>query len=107
MEIIETSIFTKQVTEYLTEDEYLAFQMDMIRRPDAGNVIKGSGGLRKIRWAYHKQGKSGGLRVIYYWFTAEKLILLLLMYPKNVQDNLTHTQLKLLRQIVEREFNHG
>lgn len=107
MEIIETSIFTKQITKYLSDEEYLAFQMELVRRPDAGAIIQGSGGLRKIRWRYQGQGKSGGIRIIYYWFVNDQLILLLFAYSKNEQDDLTEDQRKILKQIVERELKDG
>jgi len=58
-----------------------------------------------VRWALPGRGKSGGVRVIYYWFTALETILLLFMYPKNVQDNLTQNQLKQLKRIIEEEYN--
>ena len=65
--------------------------------PEAGSVIKGSGGMRKLRWAASGRGKRGGYRVIYYWWVAKDRISMLLMYPKNEQDDLTAEQLKLLR----------
>ncbi len=89
MVIIETPIFTKQLLSTLSDDEYRLFQANLLERPDAGKIIPGGGGLRKVRWALARRGKSGGVRVIYYWFTALETILLLFMYPKNVQDNPT------------------
>ena len=106
MIIIETPIFTKQITSALSEDEYRQFQLSLVERPDAGKVIPGSGGLRKLRWSAEGRGKRGGLRVIYYWFTQGR-ILLLFVYPKNVQGNLTATQLKQLKKIVEEEYHGG
>lgn len=67
MVIIETSIFTRQVQALLTEDEYRELQIVLVSRPNLGSVIKGSGGLRKVRWASSGKGKRGGVRVIYYW----------------------------------------
>lgn len=107
MVIIETTIFTKQLSLILTDEEYRLFQLTLLDRPDAGKVIPGGGGLRKIRWALAGRGKSGGVRVIYYWFTARGAILLLFMYPKNVQDNLTQDQLKQLKRIIEEEYHEG
>lgn len=104
MVFVETSVFTKQVQKLLSEEEYRQLQSDLTTRPDVGVVIPGSGGLRKIRWGYRGQGKRGGVRVIYYWAVSEEKILMLLMYPKNVQDNLSPTQLKILRQIIEDEY---
>lgn len=105
MVIIETPIFTRQLSSTLSDDEYRLFQATLLDRPDAGKVISGGGGLRKIRWALKGRGKSSGVRVIYYWFTARGTILLLFMYPKNVQDNLTQDQLKLLKKVIEEEYH--
>jgi mRNA-degrading endonuclease RelE of RelBE toxin-antitoxin system len=84
----------------LDDDEYGALQAVLAVRPDAAVVIPGSGGLRKIRWAYKGRGKRGGVRVIYYWAVALDRVLLLLIYAKNVRDNLSPTQLQVLRTIV-------
>jgi hypothetical protein len=104
MVIIETSIFTRQVLSLMTDDEYRALQHALVTRPTAGNLIRGSGGLRKLRWSMSAQGKCGGVRVIYYWAAHQEQLLLLFMYPKNVQDDLTPAQLERLRSIVEEEF---
>lgn len=105
MVIIETPIFTKQILSTLSDDEYRLLQQALLERPGAGKVIPGSGGLRKLRWAAEGRGKRGGVRMIYYWFTAQGTILLLFIYPKNVQDNLTPDQLKQLRKVVEEEYH--
>ena len=105
MVIIETPIFTKQLLSTFSEEEYRLFQAALLERPDAGKVIPGGAGLRKLRWAVEGRGKRGGVRVIYYWFTSRGTILLLFMYPKNVQDNLTQDQLKQLKKIIEEEYH--
>ena len=66
-------------------------------RPDAGSVMKGTGGMRKLRWAGSGRGKRSGLRVIYYWWVKTERISLLMVYPKNEQDDLTADQLKQLK----------
>jgi hypothetical protein len=104
MQFIETSIFTRQVTTLLTDDEYSQLQVALSAHPDAGAIIPHSGGLRKIRWAMSGKGKRGGIRAIYYWIVAEDQILMLFMYPKSEKDDLTQQQLKVLREIVEKEF---
>jgi mRNA-degrading endonuclease RelE of RelBE toxin-antitoxin system len=104
MQIIETSIFTRRVVELLSDDDYRELQSMLVIRPDAGPVIPGSGGLRKLRWAASGRGKRGGARIIYYWFTSQEKLLMLYIYPKNEQDNLTPDQLKALKKIVEREY---
>lgn len=107
MVIIETPIFTKQLLSTLSGEEYRLFQATLLERPDAGKIIPGSGGLRKVRWGLEGRGKSGGVRVIYYWFTEGGTILLLFMYPKNVRENLTQDQLKQLKRIIEEEYHEG
>ena len=100
MELIETSVFTRQVEATLTDQEYRALQVELVVRPDAGAVIPRSGGLRKLRWGLSGRGKRGGVRVIYYWQTAAGQIFLLFMYPKNVRSNLSPSELRTLRKLV-------
>ena len=97
----ETSIFTKQVCKLISDDEYREFQQELIFNPAAGSVIKGSGGLRKIRWRSATKGKRGGIRVIYYWYVSDSEIYLLLAYEKNEKDDLSAKELKILRSIVQ------
>ena len=94
---VETPIFTRRVQQYLDDDEYGGLQAYLAARPDAGSIIKGSGGIRKLRWAGSGRGKRGGLRVIYYWWVDKDRISLLLVYPKNEMDDLTADQLKQLK----------
>ena len=102
MVIIETSVFTRIIKELMSDDEYLELQKSLITRPDAGDLIRHSGGLRKLRWKLEGRGKSGGVRVIYYWVTADDQIRMVYAFPKNKQENLTPAQLDALRKIVER-----
>ena len=104
MQFIETSIFTRQVTTLLDDDEYGQLQIALLARPDTGVIIPHSGGLRKIRWSMSGRGKRGGIRVVYYWVVASDQILMLFMYPKSEKDDLTPSQLRVLREIVEKEF---
>lgn len=104
MVIVETSVFTKQIQKTLTDETYRQLQLELVNRPDLGAIIPGSGGLRKVRWGFRGQGKRGGVRVIYYWAVSQERLLMLLIYPKNVQDNLSPAQLKLLRQIIEEAY---
>ncbi len=69
---------------------------------DMDDLIQGGSGLRKVRWKLEGRGKSGGVRVIYYWVTADDQIQMLYVYPKGKQENLTQEQLAQLRKIVER-----
>lgn len=100
MIFIETSIFTKEVKRLLPDDEYKQLQSDLILRPEAGPIIKGSGGLRKIRWNLPGEGKRGGLRVIYY-FDPPNTVYMLLPYKKTDQEDLTASQLKFLRNLMK------
>lgn len=101
MEFIEAPSFTRRLPDYLNDDEYAALQWALALRPEAGAVIPGSGGIRKLRWAGSGRGKRGGLRVIYYWKNRTGEIWLLSVYAKNeMQDIPLHT-LKLLRKEVE------
>lgn len=104
MRLIETSFFTKKLKLLLSDEEYREFQNDLILNPTKGPVIKGSGGLRKIRWKSSGRGKSSGVRIIYYYVKKNEIILLLLIYGKNEQEELSAAQLKELKSLVEEEF---
>jgi mRNA-degrading endonuclease RelE of RelBE toxin-antitoxin system len=98
---VETPTFTKRILQLMDDEQYAALQAHLARQPGEGKVIPGSGGLRKIRWAGSGRGKRGGLRLIYYWWVAKDRISLLLVYPKNEQDDLSADQVKLLRKVLE------
>ena len=104
MLIIETSVFTRQVKGLLSDDEYRELQTALAHHPQAGPLIMGSGGLRKLRWGMKGRGKRGGARVIYYWAVKPEQLLMLLIYPKSQQDDLTPLQIKILRKMVEKEY---
>jgi mRNA-degrading endonuclease RelE of RelBE toxin-antitoxin system len=101
MEIIETPVFTKRITSVLTDEEYRELQWALIVNPKAGDVIKGGRGLRKIRWQTAGKGKRGGLRVIYYVYTRDEKIYMLLPFEKSDQEDLTKEQLKILVNVVK------
>lgn len=102
MIFVETPVFTAAVNDLLTDDDYSAFQQFLIVQPRAGQVIPGTGGLRKVRWSPPNAGKRGGVRIIYYVVDEADQIRLLLIYKKGVKDDLTPTQKKLLRAIKEK-----
>ncbi|MEO8591732.1 MAG: type II toxin-antitoxin system RelE/ParE family toxin [Candidatus Solibacter sp.] len=104
MELIETSVFTRQITSLLSDEEYSGFQLRLAKNPELGNLIKGGGGIRKIRVALRSRGKSGGARVIYYWAVRDDMILLLYAYSKNVMPDLTPKQVAQLASVVKEEF---
>lgn len=98
---VETPIFTKRVLRFMDDAGYSALQMHLASQPDAGKLIPGSGGMRKIRWPGGGHGKRGGLRLIYYWWVAEDRISMLLVYPKSEQGDLSADQVKQLRRALE------
>ncbi len=98
---IETKLFTRLVQEYLTDDEYRELQVALMERPDTGDVIPGSGGVRKLRWRAPGRGKRGGYRVIYLPRIAERVIWMLTMYPKNVAESFPIHVLRQIRREVE------
>ncbi len=97
----ETPRFTKRVAELLDEESYIALQIALCERPDAGAVIGRSGGWRKIRWRAQGRGKRGGVRVIYYWWTERGEIYLGDIYPKNEKQNLSSREIEDLRRLIE------
>jgi mRNA-degrading endonuclease RelE of RelBE toxin-antitoxin system len=104
VELIETSTFTKQITELLPDEEYRAFQSRIATNPELGALIRRGGGIRKVRVAVGSRGKSGGARIIYYWAVRRDVILLLYAYPKNAAADLTAKQVLQLAKVVKEEF---
>ncbi len=104
MKFIETPVFTKDVRDLLSDEEYRGLQLALVLRPEQGSVIPGSGGLRKLRWGSKGRGKRGGIRLIYYWITAENTIFMLLLYDRSTQVDLTPAQARMLRQVVREEL---
>ncbi len=100
IEFIETVVFTKQIKALATDDELKDLQIELIEQPEKGDLIQGTGGLRKIRMATGGQGKSGSVRVIYFLATAE-IIYLVLAYPKNVKDNLSPSEKAELKKLTK------
>lgn len=104
MVFVETPIFTEAVLETLSDDEYRSLQISLILRPSQGAIMRGTGGVRKVRWRAAGRGKRGGVRVIYFWDEAREKIYLLLVYAKADQDDLTPQQLKIVKRLVREEF---
>lgn len=102
MVFIETPLFTKRVKALLDDDSYAAFQRHLADHPNAGDLIEGTGGLRKIRVAANGRGKRGGARVIYFYFVAAARIALLHIYTKNEQADLSTQEKDALKRIIER-----
>ena len=104
MHIIETPVFTAQIRDFLSDEEYRALQLALVMRPEQGALIHGGGGLRKLRWGFRGRGKRGGIRVIYYWSPARDTTYMLLAFAKVRQSELTPEQLKILRKMVREEL---
>ncbi|TBR44189.1 hypothetical protein CBF23_002355 [Marinomonas agarivorans] len=108
MVIIETPIFTKLITNMMSDADYWALPLmgkwtgTLIYQPDVGVLIRNSGGLRKMRWSLDSCSKRSGVRIIYYWMADKSQLYMLYIFSKNAQANLTLAQTKTLRQIVER-----
>lgn len=105
MEFFETPIFTKLISKLISEEEYHLLQLQLSIRPESGAIIKGSGGIRKIRWTGSGRGKRGGIRIIYYFFKENDQIYMLYAYPKNKKDDLSADQLKQLKKLVEEQLS--
>jgi mRNA-degrading endonuclease RelE of RelBE toxin-antitoxin system len=100
---IETRLFTRLVQEYLSDEQYGVLQQTLMQDPEAGPVVPGSGGVRKLRWAAPGRGKRGGYRVIYYVHRTHGVIWMLTMYPKNVADSIAANVLRQIREEVEND----
>lgn len=94
----------KATWDDLMHEIYVRKTMELADRPEKESIIPGGGGIRKLRWSGSGRGKRGGTRVIYYWASEHDMILLLYMYSKKGQKDLTPDQLKVLRRVVEEEF---
>jgi hypothetical protein len=101
---IETPVFTQQIKSLLDDDQYSDFQAMLVVNPEAGRLIKGAGGLRKIRWKDpgRQKGKRGGVRVIYFYRRHIGQVLLLTVFDKDQQSDLSHSQKKMFREIVRK-----
>lgn len=100
-EFIETSAFSAYLPDYLSDEEYTALQEHLCETPEAGDLVRGSGGVRKLRWARAGSGKSGGVRICYYARTRRGQILMLVIYAKSTRDSLSSHVLKALREELE------
>lgn len=103
---VELPAFERYRQDYLDDQEFRDFQNLLMENPEAGDVIEGTGGLRKIRFADAKRGKGkrGGLRVIYYWWSAGKQFWLFTIYNKDEKDDLSPAQKKVLKELIKQEL---
>ena len=100
LQFIESPVYSQQIDDLLSPEEHRQLQMSLLKHPDQGDLIKGSGGLRKLRWAGSGHGKRGGIRVIYYLWHGD-IAFMLTAYPKNKQTDLTPAQLRALKELIE------
>ena len=105
MLFIELAPFVAFRERYWTDEELAGLQRFLIAAPDAGSLIRGSGGLRKVRWSVLQRGKRGGARVIYYWHVGTDRIYLTHGYAKNQHDDLTKTQLQVIQRLLRDVIN--
>jgi mRNA-degrading endonuclease RelE of RelBE toxin-antitoxin system len=98
---IETALFSRLVGDYLSDPEYAALQQLLADQPEAGDLIPGSGGLRKLRWRGSGRGKRGGLRVIYYLRDREGVIWMLTIYAKNEASDIPAAVLRRIAKEIE------
>lgn len=105
MEFVEAPLFSKLLPEYLTDDEYRGLQLHLVQDPEAGDVISGTGGFRKVRWADRRRGKGkrGGLRVVYYYLLADSLIWFVTLYDKDKAVDLSPKEKRHLKTAIEEE----
>lgn len=105
MIFFESPAFTRYLSEYMNDDEYRKLQTTMMRNPEMGDVIKSSGGFRKLRWRDKKRskGKKGGLRVIYYFFEEYRQIWFFTLYNKNEAKDLTEEQKRVMKHAIKKE----
>ena len=105
MEFVEAPAFTRYLPDYLSDDFYMELQAYLILSSEAGDVIQGTGGFRKLRWSDSRRGKGkrGGLRIIYYFFPDEDQIWFLTLYNKSEADDLSPSQKKTLKEAIDSE----
>ena len=107
MEIIEAPAFTRQVTRHLGEEEYRVLQIELAGNPTLGDLMPGTGGFRKLRWADTRRGKGrrGGLRIIYYFFPDARQIWLMTLFGKNEAADLTPKEKRAMKAAIEAELH--
>ena len=101
MIFVELTPFVAFRKEYWTDEDLRAMQNVLLVTPDAGDLIRGGAGLRKLRWSAQGRGKRGGARVIYYWHVPGDRIYLIYGYVKSRSEDLTARQLKVLRELMK------
>ncbi|MEI6604873.1 MAG: hypothetical protein WCP35_06165 [Verrucomicrobiota bacterium] len=104
LHFIESPVYSQQIDDLLSPEDQRQLQLYLLEFPDQGDLIKGSGGLRKLRWAGSGRGKRGGIGVIYYLWHGD-IAFMLTAYPKNEQTDQTPAQTRALKQLIEEYTN--
>lgn len=98
---IQTNEFSKNWEKSgLTDDDMRRLELEILKNPEAGVLIRGTGGLRKLRFAFENHGKSGSMRICYIDFPLKKTVYLITVYPKNVKDNLTKAECNNIKKLI-------
>ena len=102
----ETPLFTRLLKDYLNDESYRALQRVLLENPELGDVMPGTGGFRKVRWEDTRRGKGkrGGLRVIYYYLTADHQIWFFTLYDKDEATDLASGEKKALKKAIQAEL---
>ncbi|MEN8130284.1 MAG: toxin [Pseudomonadota bacterium] len=102
----EAIVFTRLLPDYLNDESYRALQRALLENPELGDVMPGTGGFRKVRWedSRRRKGKRGGLRVIYYYLTADHQIWFFTLYDKGEAKDLTSGEKKILKKAIQDEL---
>jgi hypothetical protein len=105
---VELPAFERLRTSYLDDEGYRALQLELMRNPMAGDVIEGTGGVRKLRRSDPRRGKGkrGGLRIIYYWWLGGSQFWLFTLYDKDQADDLTMEQRRSVKKLLDTERKH-
>jgi len=99
---VETSIFTKRWNDLnLTDEDLQSLQNYIIKNPNAGDIIVGTGGLTKLRWALPNKGKRGGVRILHIDFTRQKTVFLINCYSKSQKDNISDSEKAMYKTLIE------
>jgi hypothetical protein len=105
----ETPLFTRLLADYLNDESYQALQRMLLENPELGDVMPGTGGFRKVRWEDSRRGKGkrGGLRVIYYYLTADHQIWFFTLCDKDEATDLTSGEKKALKKAIQVNWKSG
>ena len=101
MDIFETAPFSRIRSRYFDEDSFAVFTWALDRHPKMGEVVQGTGGVRKVRWQLPGRGKRGGVRVVYFVADAQRRIYLLTAYAKHEAEDLPSSVLRKMREVIE------